>query len=76
MGRAMSVGLPEAEPILTVIEARGGWSTFDFRELWRFRELLAFLIWRDVKIRYKQTVIGAAWAILQPVAARASRLSG
>ncbi|HEY3788895.1 MAG TPA: ABC transporter permease [Urbifossiella sp.] len=79
----MSVGLPETEPIqasseapapihpepiLTVIEPRGGWSTFDFRELWRFRELLAFLIWRDVKIRYKQTAIGAAWAILQPVA--------
>ena len=79
----MSVGLPEvepthasesepavaqSEPILTVIEPRGGWSTFDFRELWRFRELLAFLIWRDVKIRYKQTAIGAAWAILQPVA--------
>ena len=79
----MSVGLPEVEPthaskpepavahpepILTVIEPRGGWSTFDFRELWRFRELLAFLIWRDVKIRYKQTAIGAAWAILQPVA--------
>jgi len=53
---------------LTVIEARGDWSTFDFRELWRFRELLAFLIWRDVKIRYKQTAIGAAWAILQPLA--------
>lgn len=83
MGRAMSVGLPEVEPthaselepaaaqpeqFLTIIEPRGGWSTFDFRELWRFRELLAFLIWRDVKIRYKQTAIGAAWAILQPVA--------
>ena len=56
------------EPPLTIIESRGSWSTFDFRELWRFRELLAFLIWRDVKIRYKQTAIGAAWAILQPVA--------
>ena len=79
----MSVGLsepaavsasPEAtdaarpEQPLTVIEARGSWSAFDFRELWRFRELLAFLIWRDVKIRYKQTAIGAAWAVLQPVA--------
>jgi lipopolysaccharide transport system permease protein len=56
------------EPLLTVIESRGSWSTFDFRELWRFRELLAFLVWRDVKIRYKQTAIGAAWAILQPLA--------
>ena len=56
------------EPILTVIESRGGWAAFDFGELWRFRELLLFLIWRDVKIRYKQTAIGASWAILQPVA--------
>jgi lipopolysaccharide transport system permease protein len=55
------------EPPLTVVEARG-WSPFDLRELWRFRELLFFLIWRDVKIRYKQTAIGAAWAVLQPVA--------
>ena len=66
----MSVGLPEVEPthaskpepavahpepILTVIEPRGGWSTFDFRERWRFRELLAFLIWRDVKIRDRKS---------------------
>ena len=56
------------ESPLTIIEPRGGWSTFDLRELWRFRELLAFLIWRDVKVRYKQTAIGVAWAILQPVA--------
>lgn len=60
------------EPPLTVIEPRGGWSSFDLRELWRFRELLLFLIWRDVKIRYKQTAIGAAWAILQPVAVMAA----
>jgi lipopolysaccharide transport system permease protein len=38
----------------------------DFAELWRFRELIYFLVWRDVKVRYKQTVIGASWAILQP----------
>jgi lipopolysaccharide transport system permease protein len=37
------------------------------RELWRYRELLLFLIWRDVKVRYKQTVLGAAWAVLQPL---------
>ena len=35
-------------------------------ELWRYRELLYFLIWRDVKVRYKQTLLGAAWAILKP----------
>jgi len=51
----------------TVIEPRPGWQFVDLRELWAFRELLYFLIWRDVKVRYKQTVIGAAWAILQPL---------
>jgi lipopolysaccharide transport system permease protein len=39
----------------------------DFRELWEYRELLYFFVWRDIKVRYKQTVIGAAWAIIQPV---------
>jgi lipopolysaccharide transport system permease protein len=52
----------------TVIEPRPGWQFVDLRELWAFRELLYFLIWRDVKVRYKQTVLGAAWAILQPLA--------
>lgn len=41
--------------------------SLDLRELWLYRELLYFLIWRDVKIRYKQTIIGAAWAVLQPL---------
>jgi len=50
-----------------VIEPRSGWVPVDWRELWEYRELLGFLIWRDVKVRYKQTVLGAAWAILQPV---------
>jgi lipopolysaccharide transport system permease protein len=51
-----------------VIEPRPGWRLVDLNELWQFRELLGFLIWRDVKVRYKQTVLGAAWAILQPLA--------
>src|SRR5919205_1419111 len=38
----------------------------DLRELWEYRELLYFFVWRDVKVRYKQTVIGAAWAVIQP----------
>lgn len=50
-----------------VIEPRRGWISLDFSELWRFRELLYFLVWRDVKVRYKQTVLGVAWAILVPV---------
>ena len=50
-----------------VIEARTGWAPIDWAELWEFRELLGFFVWRDVKLRYKQTVLGAAWAIVQPV---------
>ena len=52
---------------VTVIERRPGWQLIDLNELWRHRELLYFLIWRDVKVRYKQTALGAAWAIIQPV---------
>jgi lipopolysaccharide transport system permease protein len=53
---------------VTVIERRRGWQIVDLRELWRYRELLYFLVWRDVKVRYKQTALGAAWAVLQPLA--------
>jgi lipopolysaccharide transport system permease protein len=49
------------------IEASKGWVSLKLRELWEYRELLYFLIWRDVKVRYKQTVLGAAWAIIQPL---------
>src|ERR671912_69661 len=55
-------------PEITWIRASKGWSAPDLRELWRYRELLYFLVWRDVKVRYKQTALGAAWAILQPFA--------
>lgn len=55
------------EPSVRVIEVRSGWIPFDWKELWGFRELLYFLTWRDIKVRYKQTVLGAAWAILQPL---------
>jgi lipopolysaccharide transport system permease protein len=51
----------------TLIRPRYGWIGVDVRELWRSRELLYFLIWRDVKIRYKQTTLGVAWAVLQPL---------
>jgi lipopolysaccharide transport system permease protein len=50
------------------IRASGGWRSLDLRDLWAYRELLYFLVWRDIKVRYKQTVLGAAWAILQPFA--------
>lgn len=51
---------------ITVIEPRPGWLGLDFKEIWEYRELLFFLVWRDVKVRYKQTILGASWAILQP----------
>jgi lipopolysaccharide transport system permease protein len=49
------------------IEPSSGMRPIEVRELWTYRELLYFLVWRDIKVRYKQTVLGAAWAILQPV---------
>lgn len=48
------------------IEPSRGWVSLKLRELWEYRELLYFLVWRDIKVRYKQTVLGAAWAIIQP----------
>lgn len=50
-----------------VIEPSKRWAPINLGELWRYRELLYFLTWRDVKVRYKQTLLGAAWAILQPL---------
>lgn len=49
-----------------VIQPTRGWNPINVKELWEYRELLYFLVWRDIKVRYKQTVLGAAWAILQP----------
>lgn len=48
------------------IEPAKGWVSLQLRELWAYRELLYFLMWRDIKVRYKQTVLGASWAIIQP----------
>ncbi len=50
----------------TVYERKRGWAALNLRELWAYRELLYFLTWRDVLVRYKQAVLGVAWAILQP----------
>ncbi|MEE9188494.1 MAG: ABC transporter permease [Anaerolineales bacterium] len=49
------------------IKPTKGWGSLNLRELWLYRELIYFLTWRDLKVRYKQTVLGAGWAILQPV---------
>jgi len=56
----------EREPTV-VIQPRQGFFSLDLKTLWQYRELLYFLVWRDVKVRYKQTAIGATWAILQPL---------
>jgi len=51
------------------IEPAQSWQALNVRELWRYRELLYFFVWRDIKVRYKQTVLGGLWAIIQPLAA-------
>ena len=51
----------------TIYERRTGWRVVDLGEIWRYRELLFFLAWRDVKVRYKQTILGASWAVVQPL---------
>jgi lipopolysaccharide transport system permease protein len=58
----------EADSVpITLIRPSKGWISLKLGELWAYRELLFFLTWRDVKVRYKQTVLGVAWAIIQPV---------
>jgi len=52
---------------LTTIRPRSGWHMLDFKEIWAYRELLVVFTMRDIKVRYKQTVLGAAWAIIQPL---------
>lgn len=63
--RHTSHTLPD-KPLAT-IEPTTSWAALNLRDLWAYRELFFFLTWRDVKVRYKQTLLGAAWAILQPV---------
>ena len=57
----------DSEPWTRIIRRKRGFVALDFRELWRYRELLVFMVWRNILIRYKQTVIGVAWAVVQPV---------
>ena len=63
--RTPSFNLPD-KPVVT-IETRKAWVSLNLRDLWAYRELLYFLMWRDIKVRYKQTVLGAAWAVIQPL---------
>src|SRR4026208_811731 len=65
LSRTPSFNLPD-KPVVT-IETRKSWVSLNLRDLWAYRELLYFLMWRDIKVRYKQTVLGAAWAVIQPL---------
>jgi lipopolysaccharide transport system permease protein len=65
MASVTSLVEPRAAP--RVISPPSRWPSFGLRELWRYRELLLFFAWRDLKIRYKQTLLGISWAVLQPV---------
>jgi len=58
---------PASEPPVVVIQPTSGLAALQLRALWHYRELLFFLVWRDVKVRYKQTALGIAWIVLQPV---------
>ena len=59
--------LTKHEPTTVYIKASSGFAALNLGDLWHYRELIWFMIWRDIKVRYKQTALGAAWAILQPV---------
>jgi lipopolysaccharide transport system permease protein len=64
-----AAALPYQEPItgsVLHIKPSTGWVSINLHELWEYRELLYFLIWRDIKVRYKQTMLGVSWAIIQP----------
>ena len=63
----MSEDVPASHAHVTIIRPAPGWVSLRLSELWAHRELLYFLTWRDIKVRYKQTAFGAAWAILQPL---------
>lgn len=58
--------ITSSEPLIT-IEPQRGWASLEVGDLWRYRELLLLLTWRDIKVRYAQTVLGAVWAVIQPV---------
>ena len=59
--------LTKHEPTTVYIKPSTGFTALNLRDLWLYRELVFFMVWRDIKVRYKQTILGAAWAILQPV---------
>ncbi len=54
-------------PDIVILKPAKGWLSIDLKELWRYRELIFFLTWRDIKVRYKQAALGITWAVIQPV---------
>src|SRR5262244_1205191 len=64
---ANSLALPANIPALVHIAPPRGWFDLRLKELWEYRELLYFFVWRDIKVRYKQTLIGVLWVVLQPL---------
>jgi len=64
---AMKKHMANSTITTTIIEPKKGWIPIDLKEIWNFRELLYFLTKRDIKVRYKQTILGGLWAIIQPV---------
>jgi lipopolysaccharide transport system permease protein len=67
MARSNSITKKTVVPPPVILRPSHGWASLNLRDLWIYRELIYFLTWRDVLVRYKQTLLGAAWAILQPV---------
>jgi lipopolysaccharide transport system permease protein len=67
MAATEQLAQPRTDGRVTVIRPARGWASLNLHELWEYRELLYFLVWRDVKIRYKQTAVGAAWVLIQPL---------
>ena len=63
----MSVSTAPQSPPTVVFQPTRGWVSLGLADVWEYRELLYFLLWRDVKVRYKQTALGVAWIILQPL---------
>ena len=55
------------DPLVTTLKPAHGWAALNLRDIWRYRELVYFLTWRDLKVRYKQTLLGTSWAVLRPV---------
>ncbi len=64
---AENTSVVRPEPTTVYIRPASGLAALNLRDLWTYRELIYFMIWRDLKVRYKQTLLGAAWAVIQPV---------